>query len=101
MPKRNDPLRAMRARKQISADQVPQAYAHYRELTVLRSPLKLMFNLTLLLVLLLSVLMAVWGAFFAARTLVAPIQVLVDCTRAVARGDFTTRLPLPSKDEVG
>jgi nitrogen fixation/metabolism regulation signal transduction histidine kinase len=83
------------------ADQVQQAYAHYRELTVLRGPLKLMFNLTLLLVLLLSVLMAVWGAFVAARTLVAPIQALVEGTRAVARGDFTTRLPLPSKDEVG
>jgi len=83
------------------AEQVQQAYAHYRELTVLREPLKLMFNLTLLLVLLLSVLMAVWGAFVAARTLVQPIQDLVEGTRAVARGDFTTRLPLPSRDEVG
>ena len=83
------------------ADQVQQAYSHYRELTVLRGPLKLMFNLTLLLVLLLSVLMAVWGAFVAARTLVQPIQDLVEGTRAVARGDFTTRLPLPSRDEVG
>ena len=83
------------------ADRVQGAYAHYRELTVLRGPLKLMFNLTLLLVLLLSVLMAVWGAFVAARTLVQPIQDLVEGTRAVARGDFTTRLPLTSKDEVG
>jgi nitrogen fixation/metabolism regulation signal transduction histidine kinase len=83
------------------ADRVQQAYSNYRELTVLRGPLKLMFNLTLLLVLLLSVLMAVWGAFVAARTLVQPIQDLVEGTRAVARGDFTTRLPLPSRDEVG
>jgi nitrogen fixation/metabolism regulation signal transduction histidine kinase len=83
------------------ANQVQQAYAHYRELTVLRGPLKLMFNLTLLLVLLLSVLMSIWGAFVAARTLVAPIQALVEGTRAVARGDFTTRLPLTSRDEVG
>ena len=83
------------------ADRVQQAYSNYRELTVLRTPLKLMFNLTLLLVLLLSVLMAVWGAFVAARTLVQPIQDLVEGTRAVARGDFTTRLPLPSRDEVG
>jgi nitrogen fixation/metabolism regulation signal transduction histidine kinase len=83
------------------ADRVQGAYAHYRELTVLRGPLKLMFNLTLLLVLLLSVLMSLWGAFVAARTLVQPIQDLVEGTRAVARGDFTTRLPLPSRDEVG
>jgi len=83
------------------ADRVQGAYAHYRELTVLRGPLKLMFNLTLLLVLLLSVLMSLWGAFVAARTLVQPIQDLVEGTRAVARGDFTTRLPLSSRDEVG
>ncbi len=83
------------------ADRVQQAYSRYHELTVLRTPLKISFLLTLLLVLLLSVLMAVWGAFVAARTLVAPIQDLVEGTRAVARGDFTTRLPLPSRDEVG
>jgi len=83
------------------ANQVQEAYSHYRELTVLRTPLKVMFLLTLLLVLLLSVLMAVWGAFVAARTLVQPIQDLVEGTRAVARGDFTTRLPLPARDEVG
>ncbi|MFI4921904.1 MAG: two-component sensor histidine kinase, partial [Gammaproteobacteria bacterium] len=38
------------------ANQVQEAYSHYRELTVLRTPLKLMFLLTLLLVLLLSLL---------------------------------------------
>ena len=83
------------------ANQVQDAYSQYHTLTVLRTPLKISFLLTLLLVLLLSVLMAVWGAFVAARTLVAPLQNLVEGTRAVARGDFTTRLPLPSHDEVG
>ncbi|MDE2109163.1 MAG: HAMP domain-containing protein, partial [Gammaproteobacteria bacterium] len=42
-----------------------------------------------------------WGAFVAARKLVEPIQNLVEGTRSVARGDFSTRLPLPSRDEVG
>ena len=83
------------------ANRVQDAYSQYHTLTVLRTPLKISFLLTLLLVLLLSVLMAVWGAFVAARTLVAPLQNLVEGTRAVARGDFTTRLPLPSNDEVG
>jgi len=83
------------------ANQVQDAYSNYHRLTVLRTPLKISFLLTLLLVLLVSLLMAVWGAFVAARTLVAPIQDLVEGTRAVARGDFTTRLPLTSRDEVG
>lgn len=83
------------------ANRVQAAYSHYRELTVLRRPLKYSFMLTLSLVLLLSVLMAVWVAFVAARKLVEPIQNLVEGTRSVARGDFSTRLPLPSRDEVG
>ena len=83
------------------ADRVQQAYSRYQQLTFLRQPLKYSFLLTLLLVLLLSLLMALWGAFVAARRLVAPIQDLVEGTRAVARGDFTTRLPLPARDEVG
>lgn len=83
------------------ANRVQNAYSHYRELTVLRTPLKYSFMFTLSLVLLLSILMAVWIAFVAARKLVEPIQNLVEGTRAVARGDFSTRLPMPSRDEVG
>ncbi|MGH8283542.1 MAG: ATP-binding protein [Gammaproteobacteria bacterium] len=83
------------------ASRVQSAYSHYRELTVLRQPLKYSFMLTLSLVLLLSILMAVWVAFVAARKLVEPIQNLVEGTRSVARGDFSTRLPLSSRDEVG
>lgn len=83
------------------ANRVQAAYSHYRELTVLRQPLKYSFMLTLSLVLVLSVLMAVWVAFVAARRLVEPIQNLVEGTRSVARGDFSTRLPLTSRDEVG
>ena len=83
------------------ADRVQQAYSRYQQLTFLREPLKYSFLLTLFLVLLLSLFMAGLGAFVAARRLVAPIQDLVEGTRAVARGDFTTRLPLPSRDEVG
>jgi nitrogen fixation/metabolism regulation signal transduction histidine kinase len=52
-------------------------------------------------VLLLALLTAVWGAFFSARRLVAPIQNLIAGTRAVAMGDFDTRLPLESRDEMG
>ncbi len=83
------------------ANQVQAAYSHYHELTVLRQPLKYSLMLTMSLVLVLSVLMAVWVAFMAARKLVEPIQNLVEGTRSVARGDFSTRLPLTSRDEVG
>ncbi|HET6725997.1 MAG TPA: ATP-binding protein [Gammaproteobacteria bacterium] len=83
------------------AQSVQSAYTRYRELTYLRKPLKYSLILTLSLVLLLGLLAAVWGAFYAARRLVAPIQNLAEGTRAVARGDFTRRLPMPARDEVG
>lgn len=83
------------------ANSVQEAYAQYRELTFLRGPFTRSLTLTLTLVLLLSLLMAVWGAFFFARKLTAPIQTLVAGTRAVAKGDFDTRLPMPARDEMG
>ncbi|MGH8496830.1 MAG: ATP-binding protein [Gammaproteobacteria bacterium] len=82
------------------ADAVEQAYTRYGELVFLRKPLKTSFTLTLTLVLLLAMLSAVYGAFFAARRLVAPIEQLVVGTRAVAKGDFDTRLPVPGHDEL-
>ncbi len=83
------------------AASVQGAYTRYKELNFLRQPLKYSFTLTLSLVLLLSLLTAVWAAFFSARRLVAPIRDLAEGTRAVAAGDYDMRLPLPGRDELG
>jgi nitrogen fixation/metabolism regulation signal transduction histidine kinase len=83
------------------AASVESAFAHYRELVYLRGPLKASFVLTLSLVLLLSLLGALWAAFFSARRLAAPIRDLAEGTRAVAAGDYGTRLPESSRDEMG
>ncbi len=89
------------ARISLLANTVQKARTRYAELEILKAPLQTNFTLTLSLILLFAVLTAVWGAFFAARRLVAPIQDLVAGTRAVAKGDFDTRLPMPSRDEIG
>jgi nitrogen fixation/metabolism regulation signal transduction histidine kinase len=83
------------------ANTVQRAHTQYGELSYLREPLKLSFVLTLTLVLLLSLLAAVYGAFFSAQRLVQPIQDLAAGTRAVGKGDFDTRLPLSTRDEMG
>jgi nitrogen fixation/metabolism regulation signal transduction histidine kinase len=83
------------------ADTVESAFVHYKELNYLRSSLKASFALTLSLVLLLSLLAAIWSAFVSIRRIVAPVQRLVQGTRAVAEGDYTKRLPVKSKDELG
>ena len=83
------------------ANQVQASYNQYAELSFLRTALKYSFTLTLSLVLLVSLLASVYGAFSSARRLVGPIQQLMHGTRAVARGDFDTRLPIRAKDEIG
>ena len=92
---------AVEPRLSALANSVQETYNQYSELSYLRNPLKYSFTLTLSLVLLISVLASVYGAFTSARRLVGPIQQLMQGTRAVARGDFDTRLPVPARDEIG
>jgi two-component system, NtrC family, nitrogen regulation sensor histidine kinase NtrY len=80
---------------------VQGAYDQVGRLNFFRSALKTTFTLTLSLVLLISLLASVYGAFYFSRRLVTPIQLLMQGTRAVARGDFATRVPTPSRDEIG
>ena len=83
------------------ADSVESASAKYRELSYLRNPLKLSFTLTLSIVLLVSLFIAVYAAFRAARRMVAPLQDLSEGTKAVAGGDYETQLPRAAHDEIG
>ncbi len=83
------------------SDAVQRSYSRYGNLTALREPLKYSFRLTLTLVLLLAMLAAIHGAIFSAERLARPVQDLIAGTRAVGKGDFATRLALPSRDEMG
>src|SRR5436309_859598 len=64
-------------------------------------PLQNSFSLTATVGPALAVLAAIYGAIFSAQRLVRPVQDLIEGTRAVGKGDFGTRLPLPSRDEMG
>jgi nitrogen fixation/metabolism regulation signal transduction histidine kinase len=83
------------------ADAVQDAYTNYGNLSELRQPLIISFQLALTLVLLLTMLAAIYGAIFSAQRLTRPVQDLIAGTRAVGKGDFGTRLALPSRDEMG
>ena len=83
------------------ADGVQSAYTRYKELSYLRTPLKFSYSLTLSIVLVLSLLTAIWAAFHSARRLVAPVRDLAEATHAVAEGDYSKRLAVASEDELG
>jgi nitrogen fixation/metabolism regulation signal transduction histidine kinase len=83
------------------SEAVQGTYSQYGNLAAMRAPLKYSFSLTLTLVLLLAMLAAIYGAIFSAQRLARPVQDLIEGTRAVGKGDLETRLPLPSRDEMG
>src|SRR5882672_9494005 len=83
------------------ADAVQNSYSQHSQLVDNREPVKNSFRMTLTLVLLLAMLTAIYGAIYSAEKLVRPVQDLIAGTRAVGKGDFGTRLPLPSRDEMG
>ena len=80
---------------------VQAAFDKYKQLAVLRNPLKTSFTLALSVIWLLSVLSAVWIAFVSARKLVSPINDLVEGTRSVAAGDYEKQLKVSGDDELG
>ena len=84
-----------------TAESVQSVYQDYQELSYSRESLKQVFALTLTLVLMLAMLSAVAIAFVLSRRLSAPLAVLAEGTRAIARGDYSTMLPAHGKDELG
>ncbi|WP_137720021.1 sensor histidine kinase [Methylobacillus flagellatus] len=84
-----------------TAEEVQAVYQDYQELSFSRESLKDVFALTLTLVLMLSMLTAVAIAFVLSRRLSAPLSLLAEGTRAIARGDYDTMLPEHGRDELG
>jgi PAS domain S-box-containing protein len=89
------------ARIRTLTSTVESAHGRYKEMNYLRDSLKTSFSLTLSLILLLSLLAAIWIAFVSIRNLVAPVKNLALGTLAVTEGDYDKRLPVLSHDEWG
>jgi nitrogen fixation/metabolism regulation signal transduction histidine kinase len=83
------------------ADSVEFAFVRYQEMNYLRDSLKLSFSLALSLVLLMSLLAAIWVAFISIRNIVAPVKNLVKGTQAVASGLYDQQLPVIAQDDLG
>jgi nitrogen fixation/metabolism regulation signal transduction histidine kinase len=84
-----------------SAEAVEAAYRDYRELALSRQGLKRIYIVTLTLALSMALLVAIALAVLIANRLSEPLANLAQATQAVARGDFTRRAPVTSRDELG
>jgi nitrogen fixation/metabolism regulation signal transduction histidine kinase len=83
------------------ANAVQHANTSFADLQYSRRPLKYSFRLTLTLVLLLAIFSTLFLAIRSAHRLMRPVRELIQGTRAVGKGDFTMRLQLPARDEMG
>lgn len=84
-----------------TAESVQSVYQDYQELSLSRESLKEVFALTLTLVMILALLTAISFAFILSSRISAPLGVLAEGTRAIARGEYDTVLPVHGKDELG
>ncbi|MGQ0509864.1 MAG: ATP-binding protein [Betaproteobacteria bacterium] len=84
-----------------SAEAVEAAYRDYRELALSRQGLQRIYIVTLTLALSMALLVAIALAVLLADRLSQPLANLAQATQAVARGDFSRRAPVTSRDELG
>ncbi|NOQ45266.1 MAG: HAMP domain-containing protein, partial [Desulfobulbaceae bacterium] len=80
---------------------VSKGITDYRQLIMLKAPIKLSLLIMLLIITLLILFGAIWFGFYIARGLTGPINKLAVATRRVADGDLDFTLEKESDDEMG
>ena len=83
------------ARRTVRADE------EYRELQVLKQPIRNSYTITFLLITLVVLFSATWFGFFFAKGITVPIQRLGEGMREVAQGNWDYRAPPGGDEEIG
>ena len=73
----------------------------YKQLRMLKNPLKGIYIMLFLMVTLVIFFAAIWTAVHLARGITAPSQQLAEATRAVAAGNLNYRVQVQADDEIG
>jgi len=77
------------------------AYDKYRQLKLLKSPIRGGYILTLFLITLVIIFLAVWFGVYLANSLTTPLRDLSLATQQVAEGNLDVRLEGEGDDEIG
>jgi len=85
----------------LLAESVGIASGQYKELSYLKGPLSTSFVLVLSMVLLLTLVTSILFTIQAVQNFTQPIRTLAKGTRAVSKGDYTVKMPVPENDEFG
>ncbi|MFA6413911.1 MAG: ATP-binding protein [Syntrophales bacterium] len=73
----------------------------YKQLKLLKNPIKFSYIVTLSIVTLLIIFSATWFGLFLAKQITVPIQDLAEATGKIAQGDLDHRIDITADDEIG
>jgi len=80
---------------------ISQAFQEYKQLRLLKNPIKGIYILLFLLMTLIIVFSATWFGLYLARGISEPIQMLAEGTREVAAGNLDYKVEVRADDEIG
>jgi two-component system nitrogen regulation sensor histidine kinase NtrY len=80
---------------------ISQAFQEYKQLKLLKQPIKGIYILLFLLMTLIIVFSVTWFGLYLAKGITVPIQLLAEGTREVAAGNLDYRVTAEADDEVG
>jgi two-component system nitrogen regulation sensor histidine kinase NtrY len=81
--------------------EISQAFVDYKQLKILRRPIKTSYMMALLMVTLLIIFSATWFGFHLAKDITVPIKEMAEATHRIATGDLNSRIQMKSADEIG
>jgi len=80
---------------------ISRGLEEYKQLKMLKEPIKISHMITLSIVTLLIIFSSVWFGFFLSKGITVPIQELAEGTNRVATGDYDFSIDLEAEDEIG
>jgi two-component system nitrogen regulation sensor histidine kinase NtrY len=80
---------------------ISEAFQEYKQVKLLKNPIKSIYILLLLLLTLIIVFSATWLGLYLARGITDPIQLLAEGTREVASGNLNYKVEARASDEIG
>ncbi|MGQ9508898.1 MAG: ATP-binding protein [Thermodesulfobacteriota bacterium] len=81
--------------------EISKAFVDYKQLKILKKPIKLSYMIALLLVTLLIVFSAIWFGIRLAKDITVPIKELAEATHRIANGELNFRIQMKAADEIG
>lgn len=89
----------MQTYDQLLTESIHKSLGEYKSFDQQRQIIKNSFRLLLLIIMILTVLFAVWAAFVFSSRMTSPVRTLVEGTLAVASGDLGKKLPVSERDD--